>query len=815
MSFLRLLTDKWQIPLLAIGLLLVLTGLPRLLLKPVPVNLEDEISRARQALADGRAPEAIHRVDVLAHEALSDSQRTQTLLIRGLAHYLLATDAREATQRAYARQAIADMDRAARLAGSVDALDSRLTGPAEFFVKRGQAKIWSLDSGEADLLEALNRLAAGQDALRRQIIELLWTTNPAVVHRELDGLLTRTDLLLADQLWTIRKKAQLLVKHGWIEEAEDLLEQRLVARSAGASQDALEILLARVCFESVWQHGDKLSAGKRERKLDKAFLLLSAVELRRAAVPGEEEIDAELNWLLGEVHFVQGRPNVAKEKFDRVVRQFSGTPYTRAARLGVARCAAAYGPIEPAYDAYEQVVHDLVDGPDDPLVDRRAVRASLLSLAEQLQQQEQWEPAYRFLALLYPMIDPSEAKPSQGDLKEKQGRLLRRLAAEEKQSADRLTRQAGARTSSSSQPADVAHLNAQARRHLGLAAEAFLDAARLVTSDDQRSGDDLEIAAACYDEAGLILQAIVVLNKFIRDYPSDQSRVARAVFNLAKSYQGAGQYDRAITQYQLMISQYPNSPDANKSLVPLAQCHKSLGQFDQAEKVLLDVLGDDQRYSPDSKEYVAALFELAKLKYERRQFRQAIARFDELLQRQIASPLAVRYRYHLADSYRLAGIELDGAIASARNVIERGQFAQMRSLWLGQAKECFDQVITALEARSTEAGERIELDELYLRNAYFFRADCLFDLGLYGEAVDLYDLAALKYHDEPEAVAAYVQIVNCYQRMDKPEQARTANERAKWMLKKLSPDTFARRPLPLGKDYFAQWLEWAGKSGTW
>ncbi|MDD4891810.1 MAG: tetratricopeptide repeat protein [Phycisphaerae bacterium] len=813
-SLLRELADKWQLPLLAIGLLLLLTSLPRLLTRPAPVDADGEIAQARQALQDNHPIEAINRVDRLAAAKTTDAQQSQMSLIRGLANHALAALTRDAVQRSHARACIAELDRSLSLVEKPESLDSRLIGPAEFYLKRGQARIWSLDTGEKDLLAALALVSPGQDAMRRQIVELLWNANAAVVHKELDGMLARADLAPADQLWAIRKKTQLLVREGAVDKAEQLLNDYLGKLPAGASQDALEVELARVYYESAAQHGDKLSSRQREAKMDEAYRLLSAVQLRRAPVVGEEETDSELCWLLGEVSFTQNRPVEAEENFRTVTRLYPGTPFTRAAELGIAKSSAVFKPIDRAYEAYQQVVDQLLRGPDDPLIDRRAVRNSLLALAEQLRRQEQWESSYQFLVLLYPMVDPAEVKPSQGDVKEMQGRLLRRLAQEEKQAAERLAREAAQR-SPASQPEEIGHLNAQARRHLRLAAEAFLEAAHLEITDDQRSGDDLEIAATCYDEAGEILQAIVVLTKFVRDYPGDQSRVARAVFTLAKSYQGAGQFDRAIAQYQRMISEYANSPDANKSPVPMAQCYKSLGKFEEAEKALTDLLADDRRYSPDSKEYSLALFELAKLKYERRQYRQAIARFDELLQREPASPQSVYFRYHLADSYRLSGIEMDASIAAAKTPLERQQLSQTRSLWLGQAKEHFDQVVAALEARGGESGELSELDSLYLRNAYFFRADCVFDLALYDDAIDLYDLAALKYHGQPEAVAAYVQVVNCYQRLKKPEQARTANERAKWLLKKLSPDTFSRRPLPMGKDYLAQWLEWVSQSGMW
>ncbi len=564
-----------------------------------------------------------------------------------------------------------------------------------------------------------------------------------------------------------------------------------------------------------------LTAGRRQRAVDQAWMLLSAVRLRRSPVAGEEELDSERDWLLGEVNLLSGRPAEADEAFERVVRQYSSGRFGRAAQWGMARSAAAYERFERASAAYALVVNDLLGQPDDPLVDRGAVRDGLLALAEQLRQGQagQWagrerlEWSYRFLLLVEDLLGPGDSRPSVADVKEKQGYVLRRLAQEEKQAA-------------ATQPEQAGRLTADARRHLHEAADAFLGAARLSPGDEWRTGDDLERAAACYDEAGQIQQAIRVLRQFISDHPGDRRRVAEAVFDLGKAQQAAGQYGEAITQYLRMTTEFSASPSANKSLVPMAQCYKALGQWDEAEKILAALLDNDEIFTPDSLEFTEALFELAKLKYERRQYRQAIARFDEALQRQPNHRQALYSRYYLADSYRLSGLDLDGGIASAKTAPERGQLQATRAAWLNQARQLFDEVVSLFEARNGGGAEgrngatgaaapAEELDRLYLRNSCFFRADCMFDLGQYEEAIWLYDLAALKYAGQPEAVAAYVQIVNCYQRLGKPEQARTATERAKWLLKRLPAENFAHRPLPLGKEYFAQWLDWMSQAGTW
>jgi len=789
-------------------------------------DAEPALAEARQLLAAGRLTETIQQVEALAGEPLNDAQRSQTLLIRGLAECRLAELSIDAAQRAYARRAIAAFEQAERLAGGIDSLDSRLTSPADFCLRRAQARMWSADTGEADLIAAVGRCAPGQESLRRQAIDTLIKTRSPAATSQLDELLARKDLDPSERLWLMRRRCRILAGENKLAEAERVLSGLLEDLGPGEGQDALEVQLAGVHLEAAESPGR--SPGERTRLLDKAYLLLSAVQLRRQPAVGQEEVDAELNYLLGEVCLAQDRPGEAEEAFSRVLRLYPDSEFARGSRWGLARAAAVYRPVPKALEAYQQVVDELLACPPDPLVDRAAVQASLLALAEQFRRQSKWESAWQFLAMQYRLMDELSVRPTRADVKEMQGNLLRRLAMEEKRQAEGLSRpgrwQAGvdsagqsagrAGATSASQPDEQGRLLAQAHQHLRMAADAYLEAAKLAEADDNRGADNLERAADCYDEAGETARLIVVLRKFIHDYPTDEARVARAVFSLGKACQAAGQFEEAITLYLRMTSEYPNSPDANKSRVPMAQCHKALGRLDEAERILGELLADDQRFSPDSNEYRMALFELARLKYERGQYRQAIPRFDEALQRDGDSPSAVYYRYFLADSYRLSGMELDGPMASARTPLERQQLAEARTQWLQQAREQFDKVIAQFEAR-LDAGPIGELDGLYLRNSYFFRADCAFDLGDYERAVELYDAAALRYRDQPEAVAAYVQTVNCYLRLNRPDQARSANERAKWLLRKLPAEAFARRPLPLDKRYFAAWLEWAGQSGMW
>jgi len=130
---------------------------------------------------------------------------------------------------------------------------------------------------------------------------------------------------------------------------------------------------------------------------------------------------------------------------------------------------------------------------------------------------------------------------------------------------------------------------------------------------------------------------------------------------------------------------------------------------------------------------------------------------------------------------------------------------------LENARKLFDRCVE-IYRRSPPAGET---DKLFCKLAYFYRADCVFDLGNFEESIKLYDNAAFRYQDDPSALAAYVQIVNAYCALGKTAEAKTANERAKWLLRRMPPDSFANGGFTMPREYWDKWLEWTSAAGLW
>jgi tetratricopeptide (TPR) repeat protein len=95
-----------------------------------------------------------------------------------------------------------------------------------------------------------------------------------------------------------------------------------------------------------------------------------------------------------------------------------------------------------------------------------------------------------------------------------------------------------------------------------------------------------------------------------------------------------------------------------------------------------------------------------------------------------------------------------------------------------------------------------------LRNCYFGRADALYDLGRYEEAIKAYSDATNRYQHEPESLPAYMQIASCYRALKRPGEARGTMEQARVVLERIRPDADFARTTPLDRQAWSDLLAW-------
>jgi tetratricopeptide (TPR) repeat protein len=349
------------------------------------------------------------------------------------------------------------------------------------------------------------------------------------------------------------------------------------------------------------------------------------------------------------------------------------------------------------------------------------------------------------------------------------------------------------------------------------AGDAYIICSRdLTLVDDHGYADNLWKGVDLYDRAGNLQSVISALELFVAERPSDRL-APDALLRLGRAYQAAGMLDKAISAYQRNQLEYPKSLAACKSAVPLAEAYFAKGPdyYGRAEKTLLGVVENNPLVDPNAEEFRQSLRELAQLYYRTGRYEEAIARLQELTERYPNDEQRPQMIFMMADSYRKSASLLDAKLASASPgkdaASDLAEAVAAKHDRLLKARGLYDQVID-LYRGSAPADD---VDKLYQKLAYFYRADCMYDLGSYQEAIKLYDAAAFNFQNDPSSVAAYVQIVNAYFALGRPDEAKAANNRAKWMLQHMPAEAFKDDTFSMPKKYWDRWLQWTNDAGMW
>ena len=348
----------------------------------------------------------------------------------------------------------------------------------------------------------------------------------------------------------------------------------------------------------------------------------------------------------------------------------------------------------------------------------------------------------------------------------------------------------------------------EASVHYGQAGDFFLEHAHAMIHDDHHYSTSLWSAAVAYDEAQLWEQAIRVYAEYVKARPDDPLQLD-AKRRLGIAYLSGGQYSIAVELLNELVDENPRSPEAYASLVPLAEGYLAMREPGPAKRILEHVVTDHPAISPDSLEYKDALTKLGQLYYEQDEFEDAIQRLSEAVERFGQDSEGSTVRFRLADAYRQSADQMAQTLQEpmTRSRLEAIEEEQARRLeW---AVAIFGQVVDDLEVRHPTSLSPVE--KLILRNSYIYRGDCAYGLGQYEQAIAFFDQAARRWEDHPASLVALVQIVNAYCELGQFQQAKVANDRARWQLQRIPEDAFNDPSLPMTRQHWENWLRWTSE----
>ena len=81
------------------------------------------------------------------------------------------------------------------------------------------------------------------------------------------------------------------------------------------------------------------------------------------------------------------------------------------------------------------------------------------------------------------------------------------------------------------------------------------------------------------------------------------------------------------------------------------------------------------------------------------------------------------------------------------------------------------------------------MDRALLRNCYLMQGSVLFELRRFEEALQAYGNVITSYQNDPIALESFVQVANCWRRLNQPVKARVTLDQAKMVLKELPAET--------------------------
>jgi TolA-binding protein len=791
--------------------LLLTAGIVMSMLTAPAPDLRGGIDAARELLGAKRYAGALDvlNAQVLPHvnsAALTPDDKRDFYLLRARSLFLgqreLGIDRAENN-----RAIVTEFTQAERLNATLDERDTEMLALA----------LLSLD--EVD--DAVRRALALPDSAKAARTELL---RSAIQHRltaqEPDhaGALDLIAFLTSDPHQSADDRAWCLAR-----QAEVLVGQRLAEEAAARVLRTLPRL----------DGADPAILGEVRYHLARAYMAQNALEdtakelaRAQALLGSNHQLAAPITLLQAEVFHRKPILGSARERYTTVVSRYPFSDEFAAALLGLAEVEAesvhqdiplqdgpepaaggdAAGAVERSLEHFARLVELFQSGKAGALT-RDRVGASLLTrFREQFDAKKpDFRRALQFADLGVQLFGIDQA-PAE---------LVLATAQVHRKMAEELLSAAGAGGVLTLADADPA-TQREAREHLIRAGDAFrVHASKVVQIDSGTYGESLWAAADAFDRAGDTDASISAFQQFVGDFPSDL-RQPEARFRLAQAYQARGDLELAAAAYRELLAGRDGGgragPFADASYVPLAQTLLADGEprnDEEAENLLLTVVTGSVG-GTQTRQFRDALRELGQRYYATGRYERAIERFQEYLERTPSAGPTVSpseldaVRYKLADSCRLSAASIGSALAGgAMPEGERRDLERTRTQRLSAAGELYDQVRRSLEVRD----RRTALEELYLRNTYFYMGDCAFDLRDFPSSITLYDAARERYPREPASLVAMAQIVSALLAMGDIEKAKVANIRAQRFYESIPPQAWEDPNLPMSQQDWKRWLD--------
>ncbi|HQU44106.1 MAG TPA: tetratricopeptide repeat protein, partial [Pirellulales bacterium] len=669
----------------------------------------------------------------------------------------------------------------------------RLLGPQQRRLRAVAARYLSearilgfFDGREAEGLFLLGKdlYESGQTAESVSVLEEALKSNPErlELHRLLAGAyldqaepqyhqaLAHNTRYLADEHLPSAQRQQALFQRSRIEFAlgdyaaclkslteipdESSLHQQVVVMRALLLEQEAEALDEQHAAE-----GNRLADEKRR----------SAIQLLEPPPGHRRSPDAsapDVAYLIGRLRLALGEDEAGLSQLQHTAQRWPDTEAGFAAGIAAAQRLGSLGRLSEAVGAYRDAMKAL--DPETQFKNRwlslDEVRTSTLDAYQELLLRQQFELAISLAVDCRPVLGATRSLQLEAQAHAQWGRHLLMV-------------------SEGGDTPDQAKQLSTGRRRLRQAGILYRRLAEMRLASREYA-DDLYDAAEAELAGHDYAAAVTTFRKYL-DVEARKRR-PRALLALGESLLAAGQPAAALEPLKECIEFHQRDAAIFEARFLASQAYLETAQTGPAEKLLLDNL-DGAALSPASTEWRSSLFALGRLLYEAGRYKEAIGRLDEATARYPTAAGADEANYLAAESYRRSALkvqrqEQQEATAEGR-LARRREWTQLLEIGLAR----YEKELSAMLVRQ-EQRPLTRLEQAVLRNCFFARADILFDLGRYQEAIQAYASATNRYQQRPEVLPAYVQIAACYRRLGQADNARSTLEQAKYALKHLGED---------------------------
>ena len=666
-----------------------------------------------------------------------------------------------------------------------------------FMLGKSLVESGQFDEGIETLNELLKQKLPDDNIVVGQTHQLLASTclfmpqpNPEKAFQHNEALLGREDLPEGVRAGSLLLRAECLTRLGRFDEARQAAALVPIDSDLGA---VVALLQGKIELDEINATLQRIATQDRQKVInDSTAKIAGAMQFLQQAKALDKQttrVSRQSSYYIGRCLDLQGDTAGAVKQLARTRQQFTDTLEGLAAALAEADLRRQQADYDAALVGYRRVLESFTNQATyrSVVLPLGEVRSRMMAALKHFVEQKRFADALALLEHFPPLFSRSEQLELRGDTLEQWGnQLLAQASENDPQASD--DRSAGL-------------------RHLRAAGVAFEQLAELRFATKFYTGD-LWHGAETYFRGHSFSSTVRLLNQYL-DYEPER-RNAEAHLRLGQAHLALGQIPQSIAAFEECIEFHPLASATYQARIDCAKAYWNQGNMSRAEQLLRDNISGSA-LKPISREWKDSLFELGMLLHEMGRHEEAIGTLEEAVERYPQDSQRLVAQYLIGESYRRWAQELLDRVAQSRTGNERDRNREASSERLQTALAHFEEVQRTITLKTHD----IHGDPLMgsmLRNCYMLEGSVLFDLGRYKEAIEAYSNVSSLYPDEPFVLETFVQIANCWRRLDRSDKARGAIQQAQIALERLPTDADFTSATALKRD---EWRSLLADMSQW